>query len=96
MAKLTKSARSKIPSSEFAGPGRSFPIENASHARAAITGATRSLNAGNISASTADAIKAKARDKLKGKSATKAPAKRKSRSTSNMESYIRDADKRLR
>jgi hypothetical protein len=36
MAKLTKKARSAIPTSEFAGPGRSFPIEDAKHAKAAI------------------------------------------------------------
>lgn len=34
--KLTKKARAKIPASEFAGPGRSFPIEDKAHARAAI------------------------------------------------------------
>lgn len=36
MAKLTKEARGKIPSSNFALPGRRFPIEDAKHARAAI------------------------------------------------------------
>ena len=36
MAKLTQKARAKIPSSQFAGPGRSFPIPDAAHARAAI------------------------------------------------------------
>ena len=36
MAKLTKNARAKIPTSKFAGPGRSFPVEDKSHARAAL------------------------------------------------------------
>ena len=36
MAKLTAKQRSKIPASEFAGPNRSFPINNPAHARAAI------------------------------------------------------------
>jgi len=36
MSKLTKKARAKIPTSKFAGPGRSFPVENKAHARAAI------------------------------------------------------------
>lgn len=53
-----------MPSSDFAGPGKSFPVSDANHARLAIGGATRSERAGNISASTADKIKAKARKKL--------------------------------
>lgn len=36
MAKLSKSARAKLPNKDFAGPGRSFPVENKAHARAAI------------------------------------------------------------
>jgi hypothetical protein len=66
MAKLTAAARKKIPAGKFAGPGRSFPINDATHARMAISGATRSQHAGNISASTAARIKAKARKKLGG------------------------------
>lgn len=65
MAKLTASDRKQIPSSQFAGPGRSFPINDPTHARMAISGATRSENAGNISQSTAENIKAKARTKLR-------------------------------
>jgi hypothetical protein len=53
-----------MPKSSFAGPGRSFPINDANHARLAIGGATRSERAGNISASEAESIKAKARGKL--------------------------------
>lgn len=36
MSKLTSAARSKIPTSEFAGPDRTYPIENRDHAEAAI------------------------------------------------------------
>lgn len=54
---------SKVPG-EKAGPNGSFPIGDLKHARLAIGGATRSYNAGNISASTEAAIKAKARAKL--------------------------------
>lgn len=56
---------SKVPG-EKAGPNGSFPIGDAKHARLAISGATRSERAGNISASTAEHIKAKARAKLHG------------------------------
>jgi hypothetical protein len=64
MAKLTTAARKSLPGKEFAGPGRSFPVQDATHARMAISGATRSMHAGNISASEAARIKAKARAKL--------------------------------
>ena len=37
MAKLTSSERNSLPSSSFAGPGRSYPIEDASHARNALS-----------------------------------------------------------
>lgn len=60
---MTKLGPSKVPG-EKAGPNGSFPIGDAKHARLAIGGATRSANAGNISASTEAAIKAKARAKL--------------------------------
>lgn len=62
--KLTAAARKKIPAGKFAGPGRSFPVNDPTHARMAIGGATRSERAGNISASTAARIKSKARKKL--------------------------------
>lgn len=64
--KLSAKARGKIPAGKFAGPGRSFPIENKSHARAAISGATRSEHAGNISPGEEKVIKAKALRKLMG------------------------------
>ena len=67
MAKLTSKTRKAMPKKDFAGPGRSFPDEDKKHARLAISGATRSERAGNISASTAARVKAKARKVLKGK-----------------------------
>lgn len=36
MAKLTASKRNKLPGSTFAGPDRSYPINDASHARNAL------------------------------------------------------------
>lgn len=36
MAKLTAAARKRIPTSEFAGPDRSYPIQDRSHARNAL------------------------------------------------------------
>ena len=37
MAKLTAKARSKLPAKAFAGPKRSYPIQDKSHARAALS-----------------------------------------------------------
>lgn len=64
MAKLNAAARKAMPKKEFAGPGKSFPVNDKVHARMAISGATRSERAGNISASEEANIKAKARAKL--------------------------------
>jgi hypothetical protein len=66
MSKLTAAKRKAMPSSKFALPtSKGFPLNDATHVRLAISGATRSERAGNISASTAAEIKAKARKKLK-------------------------------
>jgi hypothetical protein len=37
MAKLTSGERKALPSKDFALPGRRYPIENASHARNALS-----------------------------------------------------------
>jgi hypothetical protein len=37
VAKLTAAARKKIPTAKFAGPDRSYPIEDATHARNALS-----------------------------------------------------------
>ncbi|HZQ53313.1 MAG TPA: hypothetical protein VFB14_14010 [Bryobacteraceae bacterium] len=55
--------------SDFALPGRHFPIEDRTHAEEALSGATRAYHAGNISLSELGAIRRKAIAKLakKGK-----------------------------
>jgi hypothetical protein len=65
MTDLTAAKRKNMPKSEFAGKDRSFPVNDKNHARLAISGATRSERAGNISEGTAERIKARARMKLK-------------------------------
>lgn len=37
MARLTAAERRALPDSDFAGPGRTFPIEDKSHARSALS-----------------------------------------------------------
>jgi hypothetical protein len=64
MANLTAAKRKKMPQAQFAGPGKSFPVNDPTHARLAIGGATRAQNAGNISPQEAAMIKARARNKL--------------------------------
>lgn len=44
MAKLTAAKRNALPASDFAGPGRSYPINDMSHSRNAL--ARASQNAG--------------------------------------------------
>jgi hypothetical protein len=76
MAKLTTKKRANLPKSTFALPGGTkankkpgFPLNDPNHDRSAISGATRSKNAGNISDAQMKAIKAKAKTALgKGKS----------------------------
>ena len=41
MAKLTARRRGALPGSEFAGPDRSYPIPDASHARNALARASQ-------------------------------------------------------
>ena len=41
MAKLTAKRRNALPDSAFAGPGRSFPVNDASHARNAMARASQ-------------------------------------------------------
>lgn len=54
-----------MPRSEFALPGGRFPIEDATHQRMAISGATRAEHAGNISTEQAAKVKRLARAMLK-------------------------------
>ena len=68
MTRLTMAKRKSMPKSDFAGCGpkgaKSFPVNDKTHARLAISGATRSYNAGNISKGKEQSIKARARKKL--------------------------------
>jgi hypothetical protein len=70
MAKLSTKARKALPKGDFAGPGRSYPVEDKKHARLAKSGASRAANVGNISKAVEARIDAKANrvlGKKKGK-----------------------------
>jgi hypothetical protein len=64
MAKLSSKARKKLPKKDFAGPKRSFPIENKGHARAALRLVGRAVKAGSISAAQAAKVRSRAKKKL--------------------------------
>ena len=64
MAKLTAKSRNALPDSDFAGPDRSYPVENKSHASNAKARAKQMYNAGHISKAEYDKICAKANRKL--------------------------------
>lgn len=55
MAKLTTSGRDKIAPKNFAGPNKSYPIENESHARNALS---------RVAANGSPAVKAEVRQKV--------------------------------
>jgi hypothetical protein len=65
--KLTAKKRAALPKGAFAGPDRSYPVPDASHARNALARASQQFNAGNLSAGQKAKIDAKAKAKLKGK-----------------------------
>lgn len=56
MARLTSKARKALPKSDFAGPGRSYPMQDKAHARAAL-----SYGARYASPATLSKIKSRAR-----------------------------------
>lgn len=68
MAVLNAAKRRAMPKRDFAGGGpkgsKGFPMNDKTHDRLAISGATRSYNVGNISKSKENSIKAEARKKL--------------------------------
>jgi hypothetical protein len=64
MSKLDATERKAIPLKDFAGPDRSYPIENRSHAIDAKARSKQQFDAGNISESEYDEICAKADKKL--------------------------------
>lgn len=63
--KLNAAARKRIPTSKFAGPGRSYPIEDKAHAANAKARATQQMKKGNLSPEAAARIRKKA-DRLLG------------------------------
>lgn len=66
MAKLTTKKRDELPSSDFAGPGRSYPVQDRAHASNAKARATQQVNAGKLSPASAAKIRQKA-DRLLAK-----------------------------
>jgi hypothetical protein len=72
LAKLTTKARKKIPSKSFAGPGRSYPIEDRAHAIDAKARAKQQFNKGRMSKSELASIDSKANKKLAGSKRKKA------------------------
>ncbi len=61
MAKLSKGQRASLPSSDFAGPHRSFPVNAKNHARAALLDVSK---AKNLTPGERAEIKAEARKEL--------------------------------
>lgn len=72
MAKLTTKARKALPDSAFAGPDRSYPVQNKSHAANAKARASQMVKAGKLSPATKAKIDAKA-DKVLGKGKEEKP-----------------------
>lgn len=68
MAKLSAADRKALPAADFAGPDRSFPVNDANHARANHARAALSM-LHNAPASEQPAIRAKANRVLGRKSA---------------------------
>jgi hypothetical protein len=71
LAKLTTKARKKIPGKSFAGPGRSYPIEDRAHAIDAKARAKQQFNKGRMRKSELASIDAKANKKLAEKKGKK-------------------------
>lgn len=64
MAKLTTKARKKLKTSQFAGPNRSYPVEDRSHAANAKGRAAQMLSRGLIPQSEYDTIVSRANSVL--------------------------------
>ena len=65
MATLTAAQRRRIPASQFAGPGRSYPVEDPAHAANAKARAKQQENRGNLSSGSYRRIVAKANKVLR-------------------------------
>ena len=70
MSKLTTTTRKKLPQSDFALPGRRFPVEDEAHARDAKARASQSYNAGRLSAAEKATVDRKADAVLSKKGGT--------------------------
>lgn len=66
MSKLTTKRRKELPKKDFAGPGKSYPVEDKAHARAAKARASEMEHKGKIGESTKERIDARA-NKVLGK-----------------------------
>lgn len=64
MSKLSSKQRDRLPAKDFAGPDRSYPVNDANHARNALARASEMRNKGLISISQEHNIDAKANRKL--------------------------------
>lgn len=62
--KLTAGARHALPASDFAGPGRSYPVEDRGHAIAAESRASAAAHAGRMSSAEEAHIDARAKRTL--------------------------------
>lgn len=71
MAKLTTTKRNKLPAKAFAGPDRSYPVNDASHARNAKARASQAANAGRMSKAEESRIDRKADAELGKRKARK-------------------------
>lgn len=67
MAVLNANQRHTLPASTFAGPGRSFPVPDANHAKAALSLVGRAEKHGSVTPAEAAHIRKVARAKLMGK-----------------------------
>ncbi len=67
MAKLDTEHRDKLPDKDFAGPDRSYPIEDKTHGRNAKARASQAQHAGRISKAQERAIDGRADRKLGGR-----------------------------
>lgn len=65
MAKLTSGERNALPASQFAGPGRTYPVEDRGHAIAAEGRAEQQLKRGNLSPGQERGIVRRAKTKLR-------------------------------
>jgi hypothetical protein len=67
MSKLTTKARKSLPKAKFAGPDKSYPIPNKSHAANAKARASAQVNKGKMSKAEEQRIDSKANKVLRKK-----------------------------